>query len=87
MLLIAVLLAVSPLPPQARRQARELMERAQMCEHWAGEEAYDADRRRQIDKGFRDARCDTVKRDAARFRRAHPASPLSSKIVRATAWM
>lgn len=39
------------------------VERAQMCEHWMGEEPYDDARRAQIDRNQRDLRCTTVSRD------------------------
>ncbi len=87
MLLFAAFLLAQPLAPAARRLGHALVERAQMCEHWAGEEAYDAARRRQIDQGFRMARCDTLKRDVARFRRLHPSAPLARKASAATSWM
>ena len=39
------------------------VERAQMCEHWAGEEPYDDARRAEIDRNLRDLRCTTITRD------------------------
>lgn len=39
------------------------VERAQMCEHWAGEEPYDAARRAEIDRNLNDLRCTTIRRD------------------------
>jgi len=39
------------------------LERAEMCEHWMGEEPYDADRRAEIDRNLSDLRCTTVRRD------------------------
>ena len=39
------------------------MERAEMCEHFAGEEPYDAARRAEIDKNLNDLRCTTIRRD------------------------
>ena len=40
-----------------------LVERAEMCEHWMGEEPYDAPRRAEIKGNLRDLRCATVRRD------------------------
>ena len=39
------------------------VERAQMCEHWAGEEPYDDARRAEIEGNLTDLRCTTVRRD------------------------
>ena len=39
------------------------VERAQMCEHWMGEEPYDAARRAEIDRSLTDLRCTTIRRD------------------------
>ena len=39
------------------------VERAEMCEHWAGEEPYDAARRAEIDRYLNDLRCTTIRRD------------------------
>ena len=39
------------------------VERAQMCEHWMGEEPYDDARRAEIDRNLGDLRCTTVRRD------------------------
>lgn len=41
----------------------KFIERAEMCEHWMGEEPYDAARRAEIDRNLRDLRCTTVRRD------------------------
>jgi hypothetical protein len=39
------------------------VERAQMCEHWMGEEPYDDARRTEINRNLRELRCTTVRRD------------------------
>ena len=39
------------------------VERAEMCEHWAGEEPYDDARRAEIERNLRDLRCTTITRD------------------------
>jgi hypothetical protein len=40
------------------------LERAEMCEHWMGEEPYDDARRAEIDRNLNDLRCTTVRRDS-----------------------
>jgi len=44
------------------------VERAGMCEHWMGEEPYDAARRAEIDGNLTDLRCTTVRRDGEALR-------------------
>ena len=39
------------------------VERAEMCEHFAGEEPYDDARRAEIDRNLTDLRCMTIRRD------------------------
>ena len=39
------------------------IERAEMCEHFAGEEPYDDARRAEIDRNLSDLRCTTITRD------------------------
>lgn len=39
------------------------VERAEMCEHWMGEEPFDDARRAEIDRNLNDLRCTTITRD------------------------
>lgn len=39
------------------------VERAEMCEHFAGEEPYDDARRAEIDRNLNELRCTTIRRD------------------------
>ena len=39
------------------------VERAQMCEHWMGEEPFDDARRAQIDRNLTELRCTSITRD------------------------
>lgn len=63
-----------PAPTFAERVARQpddvrkLIDRVTGCNHWAGEEPYDAERRRQIESALRDLKCDRIDRDAAKLR-------------------
>ncbi len=41
--------------------------RTAMCRHWGGEEAYDAERRAQIETAVRELRCETLPADGARL--------------------
>ncbi|HYC75572.1 hypothetical protein [Brevundimonas sp.] len=44
------------------------LERAEMCEHWMGEEPYDGARRTDIDRNLNNLRCATVRRDGEALR-------------------
>ncbi len=39
------------------------VERAEMCDHWSGEEPYDEARRAEIEDALGDMRCSTLLRD------------------------
>jgi hypothetical protein len=53
---------------------RAFVERRIECNHWAGEDAYDAERGRQIAAAVERLRCDRIDRDEARLRRRHSGS-------------
>ena len=58
---------VAAQPPAVRRYVA----RRAMCNHWGGEEPYDARRRRQILSAFRSLRCARIDRDEAALRRLY----------------
>ena len=61
----------APAPTLAERVARQpaavraFIDRRTGCNHWAGEEPYDAARRREIDRALADLRCDRLDADEA----------------------
>ena len=61
---------------QAARAAADpvagVIERAEICLHFGGEEGYDAERRAQIAKAFEDNKCDTVVADGDALKATHP---------------
>jgi hypothetical protein len=63
--LSAVLLAGSgQLPPEVT----EFLYRRSQCEHWSGEDPYDASRSAEIETALQDFRCHTVEADEAQIR-------------------
>lgn len=46
-------------------------QRRMTCDHWAGEEGYDAERAARIEAALSEARCDAVEADGQALRRAH----------------
>ncbi len=59
----AVALAGCADPTWSDDAVTRFVERAEMCEHWAGEEPYDDARRAEIDRNLNDLRCTTIRRD------------------------
>lgn len=63
----------APLPTLAERVAaqpktvRAFIARRTDCNHWGGEEPYDAARRREINRAVRDLRCTRLDRDEAKL--------------------
>ena len=54
--LAMLLAATDPLPPDVK----VFVERRSHCEHWAGEEPYDAPRAAEIEAALRQFHCDSV---------------------------
>lgn len=57
------------------------MERRIDCDHWTGEEAYDAARGRQIERAISDLRCARIEEDEARLRARYRADPVVLKAL------
>lgn len=54
---------------------RDLLSRMQECEHWAGEEAYDEERKMQIAAGIDKARCADLESDKKKALQKYKAQP------------
>ena len=79
---LAILLTVPLLGPQPVRagpdlpaDAKAYVTRRMGCNHWGGEDAYDAARGREIGEAVRSLRCDTVEADGRRLRRRYRRQP------------
>ena len=59
----ALILSACAEPTWSDDAVTRFVERAQMCEHWMGEEPYDDARRAEIDRNLNDLRCTTIRRD------------------------
>jgi len=53
------------------RDVRAFIARKSECNHWAGEEPYDAARGKQIERAVGRLKCDTLDRDGAALQRRH----------------
>jgi hypothetical protein len=58
----------------APRPVRSFLERRAGCNHWGGEEAYDAERAQQIARAVRGLRCDRLEADERRLKRQYARS-------------
>jgi hypothetical protein len=65
------------------RDVARYIERRMMCNHWAGEEGYDAARRAQINKAVRDLRCTALARDERVLRQRHRHNPTALRQIKA----
>jgi hypothetical protein len=60
---------------QAPADVASYMDRRMGCEHFAGEPAYDAERRAYLEKMFAELECTTLKADEAALRRKYQGNP------------
>jgi hypothetical protein len=58
------------------------IDRERNCNHWAGEEPYDADRRRQINSALRQLHCERLEREGRTLRRRYAHAPEILKALR-----
>jgi len=59
----AAVLSACASPTWSDDAVTRFVERAEMCEHWMGEEPYDDARQAEIERNIGDLRCATVRRD------------------------
>ena len=57
------------------------IDRQRSCNHWAGEDPYDADRRRQIAAAVRDLRCTRLEGEERQLRRRYARVPAVLKAI------
>lgn len=56
---------------QQPKMVRDFVARRLQCNHWGGEEPYDAARRREISRAVKALRCNSLDRDEARLLRRY----------------
>jgi hypothetical protein len=64
------------------RDVRIHIDRRRNCNHWAGEEPYDADRRREIETALSRLHCDRLEREERTLRHRYASSPRILKALR-----
>jgi len=77
-MILTIMLALVGEVPTIRQRLGEMprpvaafVERRADCNHWTGEEPYDAPRRAEIERAIRDLRCARIEEDEARIRRRY----------------
>ena len=86
-LLLAPPLAAEPVQgpadaaPKLPADAQALVTRRAACEHWGGEDAYDAARSRQIVAAVKRLRCEAIEADEARLRRRYRDDPTTLRAL------
>jgi hypothetical protein len=79
MLLFAIVLAAAAPRPAATADTPaeivKFLDRRAGCDHWTGEEPYDAARRREIEAAIADLKCARIERDEAALRKRYAADP------------
>lgn len=61
--------SVSDLKKGQPKEVADLIDRIVGCNHWSGEEPYDAQRRQEIEKAVGDLRCNDLMADEAMIRK------------------
>ncbi|HTH98765.1 MAG TPA: hypothetical protein VL574_15220 [Stellaceae bacterium] len=60
---------------------KTFLDRADGCAHWAGEEAYDQMRARQIERAETQLKCDQLDRDGKTLRARYPDDPVVRRAI------
>jgi hypothetical protein len=68
MWLFASMVLAASAPTDLPRDIQAFLDRRAGCDHWAGEEPYDAARRREIESALTDLKCARIERDEAKLR-------------------
>jgi hypothetical protein len=81
LLVMAAAMAASPVELRVRREfhaaprpVRAFLVRRAGCNHWGGEEGYDAERAKQIADAVRELRCNRLEADERRIKRKYAKS-------------
>jgi hypothetical protein len=62
-------------PPLVQQDVRDFLKRRQDCQHWAGEEGYDAARRAEINTAYAKLRCAALDADEDVLKRRYGGNP------------
>ncbi len=68
-------------PPTVQQDVRDFLKRIQDCQHWAGEEGYDAARRAEINAAYTKLRCAALDADEQALKRRYDNNPALLKTL------
>src|SRR5690348_7802264 len=72
------------IPPGLPPAVRAFVERRANCNHWAGEEPYDADRRAQIQAALKQGRCEKIEAGAKALEKRYSGNRRVQDALKAT---
>jgi len=81
-LLVTLTLLSSALAAAIPRDVANYVDRREGCNHWAGEEGYDAARRTEINKAIADLKCTALDRDERVLRHRYRHNPTVLRQIR-----
>lgn len=92
MILVLLFVAATPMSDAqfeaARRRApkdvQAVVDRWEDCVHWGGEEPYDKERGREIDRALKALRCDRLPRDTLSLRRRYKGNAWVQRLIEST---
>ena len=65
----------TPDSPSIPMDVRHFLERSKNCNHWGGEEGYDAERQAEIEKAITELHCSSLDSEKAKLMKTHEKSP------------
>jgi hypothetical protein len=68
-------------PSAVQQDVRDFLQRRTDCNHWAGEEGYDAARRAEINAAYAKLRCAALDADEAALKRRYDNLPALLKLL------
>jgi len=78
---------IAPLKKGQPRDVARMIDRIADCTHWAGEEPYDAERKREISAALSDLKCARLDRDVLAMKKRYADRPNILKALNyASAW-
>lgn len=68
-------------PPTVQQDVRDFLQRRTDCNHWAGEEGYDAARKAEINANYTKLRCAVLDADEQELKRRYGGNPALIKVL------
>ncbi len=78
---LLLLAACDSAPPAVQQDVREVLKRIQGCQHWAGEEGYDAARKAEINANYARLRCAALDADEQALKQRYDSHPALLRVL------